>query len=115
MSYKVFYYQTTTRCGTPTSVTKSPTKGGHKVVGGRHFVPLAAVAKYGRHTNQLLVPLKGQAKTLENNPLHEAIPYSSLRMVCMHGGSYRGHRKDAKPAERLILVSQDGVPCFPEN
>lgn len=38
-------------------------------------------------------------------PTKRGFPYSSVRMLCKHGGTYRGHRKDEEPSERLITAT----------
>ncbi|XP_055353268.1 zinc finger SWIM domain-containing protein 3-like [Paramacrobiotus metropolitanus] len=61
---------------------------------------LRALKKYEAETFQLFVVASGHSKLSPDDPLHESLKYSSMKLVCKHAGNYRGHRKESVVSTR---------------
>lgn len=66
---------------------------------------LEAVKRYGNATNQLFVIAGGNAKTAKTHKLREKFQYSSITLICKHGGGYKPHRKGEESTSRTVTAT----------
>ena len=75
-----------------------------------HQEAVSTVQNFGKQTNQLFVMAPGAPRTKVTNPLHKKFPYSSLRFLCKHGGTYRPHRSETPKIRKNQTSVKIGCP-----